>query len=288
MVASFLQPHDICFWGNHVGLRIPEGLPFERIRGQLPELPPNHTSRPPAPAKLDRIKFDGFNDGQWRYYLYIYARMIEMLDADVGRLLDAVEATGEAENTVILFTADHGDGRGRHMHVSKWYPYEEAVKVPMIVACPGRVAQGHRDATHLISGLDVMSTLCDYAGARPPQGVKGRSLRPLLESKNVAWREYVSSEHHVDGRMLRTARYKYVHYKDDPVEQLFDMQSDPWETNNLYQNADYAEVLADHRKLLAEFQAGLDPVQPTPSPVRPKRPKAKKPVLKRRLKGGQL
>jgi len=270
MVASFLQPHDICYWGNHVGKRVPAGLPFEQIRDQLPELPPNHKSRPAAPAKLDRIKFDRFDDEQWRYYLYVYARMIEMLDADVGRLLDAVEACGEAENTVIAFTSDHGDGRGRHLHVSKWYPYEEAVKVPMVVCCPGRVAANQRDTTHLVSGVDVMSTFCDYAGVRPPEHVRGRSLRPLLERKQVDWRAYVSSEHHIDGRMLRTRRYKYVRYEGDPVEQLFDLQDDPWETKNLYQDPQHADTLAEHRKLLAEFQRGLRPVEPTPSAVRPR------------------
>ncbi|MBC8877285.1 MAG: sulfatase-like hydrolase/transferase [Planctomycetes bacterium] len=290
MVASFLQPHDICYWGNHVGQRVPDGLPFEQIRDQLPELPPNNKSRPPAPAKLDRIKFDRFSEEQWRYYLYVYARMIEMLDADVGRVLDAVEASGEADNTVILFTSDHGDGRGRHMHVSKWYPYEEAVKVPMVVACPGQVAEDHRDTSHLVSGLDVMSTMCDYAGVKSPEDVRGSSLRPLLEQKNVTWRECVSSEHHVDGRMLRTEQYKFVHYEGDPVEQLFDMKADPWEMNNLYQDPKYATVLEDHRKLLAEFQSQLTPVEPTPSAVPPrrKRPKPKaKPVRKLRAKGGQ-
>jgi choline-sulfatase len=263
VVASFLQPHDICYWGNHAGNRMPDGLPFEQIRDQLPELPPNHKSRPPAPQKLASIRLRDYSDDQWRYYLYIYARMVEMLDADVGRVLDAVEASGEAENTVIFFTSDHGDGRGRHGHVSKWYPYDEAVKVPMIVACPGRIAENARDRTHLVSGLDVMSTMCDYAGLERPLHVQGKSLRPLLEGKAVEWREFVVSEHRVVGRSVRTPQYKYVHYEGDPVEQLFDMKADPWETTNLYQQAKYASVLDDHRKLLREFQARLRPVPPT-------------------------
>ena len=275
MVASFLQPHDICYWGNHAGDRMPAGLPFPQLRGRLPELPPNHKSRPPAPQKLDAIVCNVYSEQQWRYYLYIYARMVEMLDADVGRVLDAVEASGQSENTVILFTSDHGDGRGRHSHVAKWYPYEESVKVPMVVACPGRIAANQRDATHLVSGVDAMSTMCDYAGIEPPPHVHGRSLRPLLEGNNAAWREFVSSEHHVTGRMLRTEQYKYVRYEGDPVEQLFDMKSDPWEMNNLYREARCAGVLADHRKLLAEFQARLRPVPPTPGPIET-RPRAVK------------
>jgi choline-sulfatase len=271
LVASFLQPHDICYYGNHPGWRMPEGVPYEQIRDELPELPPNHKVRPKAPAALDRIVCDWYDDEQWRYYLYLYARMVEMLDADVGRLFDAVDDSGQAENTLILFTADHGDGRGRHSHVAKWYPYDEAAKVPLIACSPGRVAANLRDAEHLVCGLDVIPTLCDYAGIQPPEGVPGRSLRPLLEDKPTTWREFVSSEHHISGRMVRSERFKYVRYPDDPVEQLFDMKSDPWEMKNLYEDAQYADVLADHRRMLAEFQGRLDPVEPTRGPPKPKR-----------------
>ncbi len=193
-----------------------------------------------------------------------------MVDADVGRILDALEDSGEAENTIILLTSDHGEGRGRHQHVQKWYPYEESVKVPMIVSCPGRIAEGHRDSVHLVSGLDLMSTVCDYAGVKPPADL-GKSLRPLLENNPSEWREFVASEHHLVGRMIRTDRFKYVHYQDDPVEQLFDMQADPWETKNLYDEAQYADVLAEHRRLLAEWQARLEPVEPTPDVAKPQR-----------------
>ena len=223
------------------------------------------------PQWLVRRCVDDYSDEQWRYYLYIYARMIEMLDADVGRVLRAVEDAGQADNTVIVFTSDHGDGRGRHMHVSKWYPYEEAVKVPMILSCPGRIAEDTKDASHLVSGIDVMSTLCDFAGIKPPDHVTGRSLRPLLEKKNVAWREFVVADFGIDGRVVRSDRYKYVRFKDDPVEQLFDMKDDPWETKNLYDQAKYASVMKDHRKLLKDFESRLRTVQPGAGRKRPPR-----------------
>jgi arylsulfatase A-like enzyme len=270
LAASLLQPHDICYWAIKGKALVPEQLPFPQIADQLPELPPNHKSRPPAPEKLDRIVYRGFSDAQWRYYIYVYYRQVEMLDADVGRVLDALEETGQAENTIVLLTADHGEGRGRHGHVQKWYPYEESVKVPLIVSCPGRIAEGRCDVTHLVTGLDVMNTFCDYAGVEPPAHL-GRSLRPLLEGKPIEWREFVASEHHIVGRMIRTERFKYVQYQDDPVEQLFDMKSDPWETRNLSTDAQYADVLADHRKLLAEWQSRLEPVDPTPDVSKPRR-----------------
>ncbi len=271
MIASFLQPHDICYWGNVRQLRMPRGLPFEQIRDELPKLPPNNKARPKAPQWLDRRCTNDYSDEQWRYYLYIYSRMVEMLDADVGRVLRAVEDAGQADNTVIVFTSDHGDGRGRHMHVSKWYPYDEAVKVPMILSCPGRIAENTKDTSHLVSGLDVMSTLCDFAGIKPPDHARGRSLRPLLEKKNVTWREFVVANFGIDGRVVRSDRYKYVHFKDDPVEQLFDMKADPWETKNLYDQARYASVMKDHRKLLKDFESHLRTVEPTAGRKRPVR-----------------
>ena len=265
LVASLLQPHDICYWAIKGKVTVPERLPFARLASTLPELPPNHKSRPKAPSKLASRMYKGFNDDQWRYYLYVYNRQVEMADADIGRIMDALESSGQAEDTIVMLTSDHGDGRARHMHTSKWYPYDEAMKVPMVVAGPGRVAEGVKDTAHLVSGLDVLATMCDYAGVEAPPGAHARSLRPLLEGKPTEWRECLVSEVQVVGRTVRTDRFKYVHYEGDAVEQLFDMKADPWETRNLYEDARHASVLADHRKLLQEWNRKLEPVEPTPS-----------------------
>lgn len=257
--ASFMQPHDICYWAIMHQTLVPGKLPFDIDPAKLPELPPNNTVRPPAPAKLNQQIFSAFGPEQWRYYLYIYYRMVEMLDADVGRLLQAVEESGEADNTYIIFTSDHGEGAGRHSHVQKWYPYEESVKVPLIISSPDRMNAGVRDTEHLVSGLDLMPTICDWAGVPAPAGMHGASLRPLLEGNSVQWRDFLVTEHHVDGRMVRTPDFKFVHYKDDPVEQLFQIKEDPWEMANLYQDSQYADVMDDHRQLLAEWRAQMDP-----------------------------
>ena len=279
-VASFMQPHDICYWAIRGRQLVPETLPFPHLAGRLPKLPPNHKARPKAPAALDRIVYKGFSDEQWRYYIYVYYRQVEMVDADIGRVLDAVEASGEAEDTIVVLTADHGEGRGRHRHVQKWYPYEESVKVPLVFSCPARMQAGQSDAAHLVSGLDVVPTLCDLAGIAPPPHALGRSLRPLLEGKPTAWREFVVSDHHLNrgrtasaGHAVRTERFKYVRYAGDPVEQLFDMQADPWETKNLYEAAQFADVVQAHRKLLDGWQARLKTVPPSPEAGRRRRRK---------------
>jgi choline-sulfatase len=263
MVSSLLQPHDICFWAiaDYIPQIVPKTNPFRDLPHPLPALPPNNKSRPRAPKALDEtgVYNRDFSDEQWRYYLYSYYRMVEMLDADIGRILDGLEANGLAEDTVVVLTSDHGEGAGRHGHVQKWTPYDESVRVPFVVSCPKRIRAGVRDATHLVSGLDVMSTLCDFAGADAPRNLRGRSLRPLLEGKRTEWREFVAAEMQMVGRMIRTERFKYVKYKDDPVEQLFDMKADPWETVNISEEAKYADEVRRHRALLQGWEAGLEP-----------------------------
>ena len=264
LVASFMQPHDICYWAIKGSKIVPEHLRFENISDELPQLPPNHKSRPKAPHMLNVCSgYGAFTEEQWRYYLYVYYRQIEMMDADLGRILDALDDSGQADNTIVIFTSDHGEGAGRHMNVSKWYPYDEAAKVPMIVSCPGKIREDVRDHTSLVSGLDVMSTVCDFAGIAAPDGCKGASMKPLLEGKKVPWREFVPVETHVMGRTIRTAQYKYVKYKNDPVEQLFDMKADPWEMKNLYEDSTYSDVIKEHRKILASWESTLTRVKPT-------------------------
>ena len=260
LVSSYLQPHDICYWAIHARHFVPEELAFPQLAGKLPALPPNFGKQPKAPARLAGSVFKGFaSEEQWRYYIHVYYRMVEMLDADVGRLLRAIEEAGQAENTIIVFTADHGEGRGRHNHVQKWYPYEEAVRVPLFVSCPGRLPENVRDGSHLVSHLDILPTLCELAGIEPPPMSVGRSLAPLLAGRPVEWREYLVSEVQKIGRMVRSERFKFVRYKDDPVLQLFDMLEDPWEIRNLAEEARFADLLRDHDRMLAEWNARLAP-----------------------------
>ena len=113
----------------------------------------------------------------WQYYVWSYYRQVEMVDAAIGRILDALENSPHAGNTLVAFTSDHGDAMGRHRLVHKLSLYDPAVRVPMIVAWPGQVAENHVDRTHLVSGFDLTPTLCDYAGTAAPPEMRGRSLR---------------------------------------------------------------------------------------------------------------
>jgi len=257
LVASFMQPHDICYWMIHPDTLVPKDLPMARLSAELPALPPNHRSRPEGPRQVGNGYARFTTDDQWRYYLYCYYRMVEMLDSDVGRLLDALDESGHRDNTVVVFTADHGEGAGRHGNVQKWHPYDESMKVPMIWAGPGGIREGVRDTAHLVSGIDLMSTLCDYANIQTPPKARGRSLRPLLEGRPVAWRDHVVAEWKRQGRIVRTARHKFVRHGDDPVVQLFDMQKDPWEMTNLARDQGYSAIIQEHQRLLADWDSSM-------------------------------
>jgi len=258
LVASYMQPHDICYWMIHPETLVPDRLPFPQLAAALPALPPNHRSRPPGPDRARNAYTRFPNDDAWRYYLYCYYRMVEMLDHDVGRLLDALDDTGLAENTLVVFTSDHGEGAGRHGNVQKWHPYDESMKVPLLCALPGRVRQAARDTEHLVSGLDVMSTFCDYAGTAAPPAARGLSLRPLLEGRRVEWRDVLVCEWQRVGRIVRTPQYKLVTYGDDPAVQLFDLRADPWETTNLAGETRYADTIREHRARLQDWNGRMD------------------------------
>ncbi|MBM3497070.1 MAG: DUF4976 domain-containing protein [Armatimonadetes bacterium] len=259
LVASFMQPHDICYWMIGPETLVPGEMPFPALVDELPALPPNHKSFPDGPPQVGTGYPNFDTDLRWRYYLYCYYRMVEMLDSDVGRLLDALEQTDLADDTVVVFTADHGEGAGRHSNVQKWHPYDESMKVPMLCTCPSRVRPGLIDRTHLVSGLDVTSTFCDYAGIEPPPNARGLSLRPLLEGRTPEWRDHLVCDWKAEGKIVRTPQYKLVTYANEPQVQLFDMQQDPWEMTNLAGDARLAGTIEDHRRLLRDWTSRLDP-----------------------------
>jgi choline-sulfatase len=293
IVAGLMNPHDICYWTDPLGgkVLVPDRDVFT-LGDALPPLPPNHAYDFEEPVP-QRVTMDPI---RWANYTYDYYRMVEKVDADVGRILDAIAARDD--ETLIVFTSDHGEGLGRHARVQKWHPYDESFRVPLLVALPGRIRAGALDAEHLVSGLDIMPTVCDYAGIPAPPQQRGRSLRPLLEGRSgVEWRDHVYGEWQVTGRMIRTPRYKYVKMyekapdlqmlkpqprpdkpfltrdgtatqfvpgKGDqlrvkPEHLLFDMVEDPWETRNLAADPRFADEMAAHEGLLRDWEARLEP-----------------------------
>ncbi len=264
LVASFMQPHDICEW-LRLNMNNPGKLRYPELAGELPELPDNFEfdRNEPQSARKRRLGNEPFkgnwNKEHWRYYRWSYYRHIEHLDAEIGRILRALEDRGYMDDMLIVLTSDHGEGMGHHQMVRKSSFYDEAARVPLLFSWPGYVAANKTDTVHLASGLDVIPTLCDYARIDSPANMRGVSLRVILEGAGDSQREFIVSEGNTNtGRMLRTERWKYIKYVNDSVEQLFDMKNDPGETRNLAASSQYGSTLAEHRRLLAEHERRLD------------------------------
>ena len=175
--------------------------------------------------------------------------MVEMADAEIGRILDALEGSGLAENTVVLFTADHGEGCAHHQMVRKSSPYEESVKVPFLVSNPTHIRQQAVNTERLVSGLDLFPTLCDFAGCKTPEGVMGQSLRPWLEGSDKTGPESILIESFEgQGLSIRSHSCKYTTFVEGQEEQLFDLQIDPGETRNQIHEPGFAAMLASLRR----------------------------------------
>ena len=258
MAVNFLQPHDMCNWVARHHARMDE-LPYPEIADELPPLPANFAIPEEEAKRPWRHYTEKWSELQWRYYIWSYYRMVEEVDAEIGRVLDALEDSGQAENTLVIFTSDHGEGRGRHQVTQKNFLYDAAAKVPFIVAWPGHLPEGVIDRTTLVSGLDVVATACDGAGIKVPKGDRGLSVLPIAAGDNALTHDFVVADAIKDtGRMLRSADYKLITFRGSDTLQLFDMKNDPDEMINLANDAKYADVLRQHCGLLNKWEASLD------------------------------
>lgn len=281
LFASFVNPHDICEVARMI-----DGQQERYKNGDLPPFPPPHLCPPlpdnfaiPAdePAAIREHQFemkvgDGelgyigahFDEGQWRQYRWAYQQLVALVDERIGRVLDALEESGQADNTVIVLFSDHGDGNAAHRWHQKNIFYEETARVPFIVVPPGGCAPAENNTALVNACLDLFPTLLDYAELETPADLLGRSLKPVLEGSACTRHEYVVSQTNlhlgygepgpVNGRMIRTADFKYVVFdRGANPEQLFHLPSDPGETRSLAQDPAYAAELQRHRDLLAAW-----------------------------------
>lgn len=196
---------------------------------------------------------DGFSEMELRRLNAAYYGVVSYLDAQIGHVLDTLEATGLAETTRILYSSDHGESLGARGLTGKFTMYEESVGIPMLIAGPG-VPEGHVCETP-VSLIDCFPTVLEAVGAEaaPEDRHKpGRSLWQIAQEPDTD--RMVFSEYHALGTrsaifMMRNRRYKYVHYVDGPP-QLFNLQNDPEERHNLAE-------LPSHQSILAEMEEEL-------------------------------
>lgn len=182
--------------------------------------------------------------------LAAYCGLISSLDQDAGRLLGALERGGRAGNTIVCFTADHGDLLGEHGLYRKGRPEEESIHVPLLVRWPGRLAPGTREDL-LVASVDVAPTLLGLAGLRMPAGVHGRDLSGPLRGDRAE--PAAPDAVYLEGRMGTPEEWRAVRTRDhllavdrvgEPT-QLYDMRADPWQLRNLARAPEAASMRAD-------------------------------------------
>ncbi len=288
-VVSFINPHDICLPAGEASPLLDElWKRYQPPAGaELPPLPANFGDTQDLPEGFSRRpRHDGWDENQWRKFAYAYYRMMEDVDKQVGQVLQALRETGQENNTLIVFTSDHGEGLASHRWTGKMMYYQEEAAVPLIVSWKGVTPAGRIDREHLVSALDMLPTICDYAGLRGPAIMRGKSLRPIIESPQQTGHEYVVSEM-ANGParsfMLRTKQYKYMVFpaaNGGKQEMFFDMQADPGEMRNLATQPALATEIERHRNLLADWnkltEEANHPIQPATQAGKGKKNKAQK------------
>ena len=275
LTVSFVNPHNVCQLAraDAVGTNLPDG--------SIGLAPTNLDELPPLPADFDMPENEpsvirevqhrsreyhyptyDWSELTWREYLWGYYRLVEKVDAEIGKVLQALEDGGHKENTIVIFTSDHGEGVARHHWNQKQILYDQATKTPMLINWNGKST--HSVYSELVTNaLDIPATILDVAGVEKPKSMRGTSLLPLVYGKSIKKYEFVVSETMfargstnlgATGRMMRTEKYKYCIYDNgEKREQLFDMENDPGEMINLVYKKKFAKVLKEHRELIGKW-----------------------------------
>lgn len=226
---------------------------------ELPELSRADRERSPAPAYASAKKEqEKMSDALRREAIQAYWASISFMDAQVGRVLDALDQLGLADNTIVVFTSDHGYHMYEHGLWQKMSLFENSAHVPLIIAPPG-TANGGKASAGPVELVDLYPTLADLCGWPVPDYLDGMSLRPMLDDPARSVKEAAFTQVRrgkLDGYSIRTARWRYTSWDDGRQgEQLYDMQSDPGETTNLAADPRHAETIAKLRERLRAYAA---------------------------------
>lgn len=240
--------------------------------------------KPDWPAgSVDMTGMSDKQKGQAAYqkYLHDYLGCVKAVDENVGRVLNYLDQSGLAKNTLVIYTADQGMFLGEHDYFDKRWIYEECFRMPFLARLPGTIPAGSVDDHHLCSNLDFAQTFLDFAGVNQAPEIKtmqGESLRTLLAGKQPAdWRDAVYyrywmhlAHHHIPGHYgVRDGRYKLAFFYGLPLDatlgkgdfkpspagwELYDLKMDPQELHNVYEDAQYANTVKRLKNRLSELK----------------------------------
>lgn len=216
-------------------------------------------------AKSGKFSQDYYHSATLAYYY----GLVSQIDYNIGRVLDELDALGLSDNTVVVYTADHGEMMAEHGAWTKGGTgYDAQIRVPLIIRWPGFFTKGKR-TNELVCSIDLLPTLLEAAGLATPNNIQGLSLVPLVQGKISRWRDYAFSELGSSTQntciMTRSKTHKYVLFRTNGQtehEQLFDLVQDPWEMQNVVADENYSDVLAKLRSALAQWEAETPAVAP--------------------------
>lgn len=197
-------------------------------------------------------------NGAWKDAVQAYLACIRWTDEQVGRLLDALDASPHAENTVVLLYSDHGFHLGEKSRWTKFSLWERSTRVPLIFAAPG-LPSGQR-SSRPVELLSIYPTLAELCGIPINPQVEGRSLLPLLKNPSARWSQHALTTHGKDNHSVRSERYRYIRYRDGS-EELYDFETDPNEWINLVADG----ISNGEKKIIANLSTALPSVNREPA-----------------------
>ncbi|MCP4175971.1 MAG: sulfatase [Fuerstiella sp.] len=231
---------------------------YDFDRTPLPVLPPGYRKMVPAAALASTPEWPNFGttERQARECILAYDACVSFADAQVGRLLNAVDDLGLSDNTLVVLWGDHGYHLGEHGLWRKNSLYEESARAPLILAGPGIVPVSHK-CEAVVEFVDIYPTVAQLVGLAAPENTEGRSLTPLLRNPDAPWNRAAFTETHfrdVSGHAIRTARWRCVEWGAGGQKglELYDETADPHELQNLAGNPKYSETLNQLRRRIAD------------------------------------